>query len=68
MKSVPVSSYFPHYSENYNFDPLLYTVCHSSWCLAKAGNKFLNYYKTETALSCYMQRLKMTEKHESVAL
>ena len=65
--SLPLPSNFPHCSENYNFDTLLYIVCHSSWCLAKFRNVYSNYYETKTALTRYKQRHYMTEKDESIA-
>ena len=66
-KSLPLPSYFPHCSENYDFDALRYIVCHSSWWLAKFRIMYSNYYKTKTDLTRYKQRHYMTKKYELIA-
>ena len=66
-KSLPLPSYFPHCSENYNFDALLYIVCHLFDALPNFRNMYSNYYKTKTALTCYKQIHYMTENNESIA-
>ena len=66
-KSLPLPSYFPHCSENYDFDALRYIVCHSSWWLAKFWIMYSNYYETKTDLTRYKQRHYMTKKYELIA-